>query len=98
MCGWGGTASGEWLLLPSEAMARSQPVLKVLFGSLALKQQESAPMSLTHVSTKAHADVPGLGFLVRAVQTWPWSSPAVAPGKAGLASLGITERELAPRA
>lgn len=47
-------------MLP-EAILRSQPP-RAMSEPVALKQQGSVSMPMAHVTTKSHADVPGLGW------------------------------------
>jgi hypothetical protein len=74
----------EWHTLLFEAMVKSWQVLtlRAMAGSVAM--QHPVLLSIAHVTTKGHADVPGLGcylepcWCLRAEQSWPHLSPAPA--------------------
>ena len=48
-------------------MEKSQPILplRVLSGSIDMQQQQSVLMSITHITTKDHTDVPALACCLR---------------------------------
>lgn len=80
----GGEEQSDVPALPSEAMAKSQPVWRAMSGSVAMQQQGSVLMSVAHITTKIHEVIPGLGCCLAlrsqpmAVQSWPCASLATA--------------------
>lgn len=89
--GWREIDCCEQPALPPEPIVKSQPMLplSVLSGSIALKQQGSVVMSITHIISKEHANIPVLGSCLgpcrspNSVQSWPSSSLVAAFQRAG---------------
>lgn len=64
---------------------KSQSVLplSVFSGSMAMQQQGSVVMSVTHITSEEHADVPGPCRSPNSVPSWPGTSLVAAFWRAG---------------